>query len=214
MQPSVLLVDDHSLVREALRGAIDEAGEFEVVGEAGNGREGVEAHLRLRPDVTLMDIWLPELSGIDATSEIRRADKDAKVLILSMHDGACFVQDALRAGAAGYLVKSAALAELVTALRAVHGGKIYLSPEIADLVVAGMTEPGRHASRQLSNLTPRERSILQRLAEGSSAKEIAADLHTSTRTIETHRTHIMKKLGVHKTAHLVRIAIREGLLSP
>jgi DNA-binding NarL/FixJ family response regulator len=185
-----------------------------VVGEASDGREGVELTARLRPDVVVMDVWLPRLSGIAATAEIHRQTPSAKVIILSVHARADFVEDALCAGALAYVVKTAATQELISAIDAVTHGKKYISPAVAEVLLDRLVHPDEADHGPLATLTPREREILQRVAEGLSAKEIAGDLHISARTVETHRGSIMRKLGVHKTAGLVRLAIREGLLGP
>jgi DNA-binding NarL/FixJ family response regulator len=212
----VLVVDDHEVVREGLCQFIDSHPGYRVVAQAGDGRDAVLEQERTAPDVTVMDVWLPRLSGIAATAEIRRARPDAKVVVLSVHEKPEVVEDALRAGASAYVVKRAPGRELITAIDAARDGKLYISPEVADGVVAHIMERdhGPGAVTHRSCLTPREREILQRVAEGLSAKEIAADLHISVRTVETHRCSVMRKLGVHKTSNLVRIAIREGLIAP
>lgn len=210
----VLLVDDHAVIREGLRELLNARTDMVVVGEAGDGREAVEAVERLAPDVAVMDVWLPRLSGIAATEEIRKASPQTGVVVLSVHAELRFVENALRAGATGYVVKSAAAKELIAAIGAVREGKRYLSPEVAEGLVERVIHPGEAEPGPLAALSTREREILQRLAEGLSAKEIAADLHISTRTAETHRANVMRKLDVRKTTSLVRIAIREGLLAP
>jgi len=181
------------------------------VGAVSDGHEAVEASQRLSPDVVLMETWLPRLWGISATEEIRKTCPNTRVLILSAHQELRLVEAALRAGAAGYLVKNESSEALIEAVKTVHRGGLYISPGAAadlDLVNdAGQTRP-------LGTLTSREREILQRLAEGLSAKEVAGNLGISIRTAESHRANVMRKLGVHKTAGLVRIAIREGLIAP
>jgi DNA-binding NarL/FixJ family response regulator len=209
----VLVVDDHTLVREGLRELIASKPGFVVVGEAADGLAAVEAAAQLRPDVVVMDVWLPKLSGILALVEMRRANPRIRVLMLSAHDRANLVLDALRAGASGYLLKSAAASELIAAIVAVRNGEKYLSPAVAENVVQRALDPEVQRGA-LASLTAREREILQRLAEGLSAKEIGSQLHISVRTVETHRASLMRKLGIRKTASLVRFAIREGLLPP
>jgi DNA-binding NarL/FixJ family response regulator len=214
METRILLVDDHTMVREALRAKLEAVDHLTVVGEARDGREAVEAAQELRPDVIVMDIWLPRLSGLAATQEIVKADRNARVLILSVHEGRSFVEDAFRAGAIGYVVKSGSVQELLEAIDAVRQGRSYLSPAITQHVVGAIRDPRDSASSGLSALSSREREVLQRIAEGLASKEIAADLHLSRRTVETHRANLMRKLGAHKASSLVRIAIREGLVSP
>lgn len=214
MGTRVLLVDDHAMVREALRAKIEAVDGLEVVGEARDGREAVDAARRLRPDIILMDIMLPRLSGLAATQEIMKADQGARVLILSVHEERSFVEDAFRAGAFGYVVKTGPIQELLDAIDAVRQGLSYLSPAITQHVVGSIRNPGDSSSGGLSALSTREREVLQRIAEGLASKEIAADLQLSRRTVETHRANLMRKLGAHKASSLVRIAIREGLVSP
>ena len=214
METRVLLVDDHAMVREALRAKLDAVDDLKVVGEAQDGREAIEAAERLRPDVIVMDIWLPRLSGLAATEEIVKADRGARILILSVHEGRSFVEDAFRAGALGYVVKTGPVKELIEAIDAVRQGRSYLSPAITEHVVGAIRDPRDSATNGLGALSSREREVLQRIAEGLASKEIAADLHLSRRTVETHRANLMRKLGAHKASSLVRIAIREGLVSP
>jgi DNA-binding NarL/FixJ family response regulator len=208
------LVDDHQLLRQALRRMLEARDGVEVVGEVGDGRSAVEAALRLRPDVVLMDIWMPRLSGIDATREILQHDPQARIVMLSMHDRRSFVEDALRAGAAGYVVKSAPAHELFDAIDAVCAGRSYLSPAVAHEAIEAIRSPRDATATALLGLTPREREVLQRIAEGLGSKEIASTLRVSRRTVESHRARLMRKLGAHKVSALVRIAIREGLVSP
>lgn len=214
MGAQVLLVDDHAVVREGLRELLESRCRASVVGEASDGRDAVEAAARLRPDMVIMDVFLPRLSGIAATAEIVKEDRTTKVIVLSANERADIVQDALGAGASGYVVKSAAVAELVAAIEAVGEGRKYISPAVAQGVVERVVDPSHAERGPLSGLTRREREILQRVAEGLSAKEIGRDLHISARTVDTHRGAIMRKLDVHKTASLVRLAIRGGLLAP
>jgi len=213
-ETKILLVDDHAVVREGLREILDGHPNLTVVGEAGDGREALESVKRLSPDVVVMDIWLPRLSGTSATKEICKTSPGTRVVILSVHSGPRYVEEALLAGAWGYVVKSAAAKELIAAIEAVRDGRKFLSPAVAEGLVDRVVHPEAAASGPLAVLTAREREILQRVAEGLSAKEIAEDLHISTRTAETHRANMMRKLDVKKTASLVRIAIREGLMAP
>ena len=209
----IILVDDHLLFREALRGLLERRADAEVVAEAADGREAIDAALRLRPDVVLMDIWMPHLSGIEATAELLSRDPKAKVVMLSMHESRSFVEQSLRAGAIGYVVKSAPATELLTAIRHARQGRSYLSPGILrETIELLRAEPDRSALRIA--LTRREREVLQGIAEGRGSKQIALDLRVSCRTVDSHRSHLMRKLGVHKASDLVRIAIREGLVAP
>lgn len=210
----VVLVDDQVLVREGFRQILEAHAGIEVVGEASDGAEAVQLAERLAPDVVIMEVWLQHLSGIAATEEVRKVCPDTRVLILSIHDEPHFVEEAVRAGATGYLVKNESSKALIDAVEAVHQGRRYLSPEAAAGLMDRVMDPGATGSSPLAALTRREREILQRLAEGRSAKEVAGDLGISMRTAESHRANLMRKLGVHKTAGLVRLAIREGLVAP
>ncbi len=209
----ILIVDDHVIVREGLREVLEGHPGFRVVGEAGDGREAIAAAERLVPDVAVMDLQLPRLSGIAAAREIARVSPATYVVILSVQEGVLAVEEALRAGAAGYVVKRAASTELVAALEAAVAGKKYLSPEVAEGLLERVTHPHESGAGPLAALTSREREILRWVAEGLTAKEIAENLSISVRTAETHRSNVMRKLGVSKTAGLVRIAIREGLVA-
>jgi len=210
----VLLVDDHAMIREGLRNVLESRDGISVVGEASDGREAVEAAERLEPDVVVMDIWLPRLSGIAATQEILRRRPRTRVVIATQHERRSFLEDALRAGASAYVVKSGSCRDLFEALDAVVQGRTYVAPVVTDHLVNAVTRPGETSQAGLGALTGREREVLQRIAEGLGSKEIAADLHVSQRTVESHRANVMRKLGVHKVSGLVRMAIREGLVAP
>ena len=213
MSSTVLLAEDHEVLRQGLRQLIEPEGEFEVVAEAADGRSAVELAQKHRPDVVVMDIWMPRLSGIDATRQILD-QSDAKVLILSQHDSWSYVEQALRAGASGYVIKTASASELLSGIRAVSEGKSYLSPDIAQRLVGAFSKPEEERGSPLQSLTHREREVLQLIAECLSSKEIAAQLGVSVRTVEAHRASLMDKLGIHKLSGLVRFAIREGLVAP
>lgn len=213
-ETQVLLVDDHEMMREALRTLIEAHEGVSVVGEASDGRQAVEAVERLKPDVVVMDIWLPRLSGIAATKEILRREPSTKVVILSQHERRSFVEDALRAGASGYVVKSGSCRQLIEAIESVVRGRSYIAPAVTDHLVGAIAHGGQPRQAGLALLTEREREVLQRIAEGLGSKEIAADLHLSQRTVESHRANLMRKLDVHKVSGLVRVAIREGLVAP
>ena len=210
MATQVALIDDHAIVRDGLRRMLEASGEFEVILECGDGRTAVEMILKAKPDIAIIDIWLPQLSGIEVTKRIKQELPFCKVLILSQHDRADFVEAALLEGASGYLLKSSSGSDLIAALHAIRQGKCFLSPEIAQHLVSALAHPLEKRGLGRSLLTAREREVLQLIAEGLSSKEVGATLGVSTRTAETHRTSLMNKLGVHKVAGLVRFAIREG----
>jgi len=212
--PRLALVDDHGLFRTALRRLLEAEGHFEVVAEAADGQEAVRRVIETRPDLVLMDVGLPGISGVEATRQIRGALPECKVLILSGYDRPSFVQAALMEGASGYVLKTATSEELLVAVRAVLDGKCYLSPDVAQHVVDRFAGPTQVGSTALGSLSRREREVLQLVAEGLSSKEIADRLCISNRTVDTHRASIMTKVGSRKTAGLVRFAIREGLVNP
>ena len=210
----VILADDHRIMREGLRALLQKDADMEVVGEADTGRATVELARTLHPDVIVMDLTMPELNGIEATRQVISLDPDIKVLALSMHSDKRFVAGVFGAGASGYLLKDCALDELVRAIRIVSAGQTYLSPGIAGIVVEGYTRRLPEGDTSvLSTLTPREREVLQLIAEGNSVKEIAFILHLSVKTVETHRQQIMNKLDIRTVAELTKYAIREGLTS-
>ena len=211
---SVALVDDHCVVRAGIKHILEESGEFEVVVEAGDGRTAVAQVLRARPQIVLMEVSLPKLSGVEATRQILDAFPACKIVILSQHESSNVIEAALRAGATGYVHKSAEASEVVTAARAASKGKGYLSPGIASQVVHALAQPPEERALDGASLSRREREVLQLVAEGLSSKEVAAELGVSTRTAETHRGSLMNKLGIHKVAGLVRFAVREGIVTP
>ncbi len=210
----IVLAEDHKMVREGLRSLLDREPGIDVLGEAENGRIAVNLTRQMKPEVVIMDVSMPDLNGIEATRQIIGENANVRVLALSMHSDKRFVADILKAGASGYLLKDCAFEELVSAIRAVAGGQTYLSPGITGPVIQDylrrLTEP-EHSSYSL--LTPREREILQLLAEGRSTKQIASNLNVSVKTVETHRRRIMEKLDIHSVAELTKYAIREGLTS-
>jgi DNA-binding NarL/FixJ family response regulator len=211
---SIVLVDDHELVREGIRAIIDAASGFDVLAEGSTGREAIALAAKHQPDIVLLDIWMPELSGIEAIPQIRQVSPRSRVIMISQHEKGTFVQEALQQGACGYVVKTAASKELIAALKAAMERKCYLSPEVAQVVVESFSRPADTATSRLQTLTGREREVLQLIAEGLSSKEIAQKLSISIRTVESHRTALMVKLDVNKVARLVRYAIREGLIAP
>ena len=207
---TLLLADDHTLIRAGLRMLLELVREFEVIGEAQNGREAVALAAELRPAVVLMDLTMPELNGLEATRHILKNCPATRVLVLSAHIEEYWVRDALRAGASGYLVKSAATSELEIAIRAALKGNTYLSPEISSALVRSL-DGNPQAGGNTVPLTSRQREILQMLAEGKSTKEIAFALNLSIKTAEAHRCQIMNRLNIHDLAGLVRYALRAGL---
>lgn len=208
----VLLAEDHELVRSGFRALLEELDGVEVIGEVANGREAVAFVASRRPDVVLMDLTMPELNGLDAAMQIGTHYPDVKVLILSMHGDDEYVAQALKAGAAGYLMKDAGLGELEIAVRAAARGETYLSPGVSRSVVENYLRATASGDSPRERLSPRQRQVLQLIAEGSSTKEIAGKLELSTKTVETHRAQIMKRLGVRDVPGLVRHAIRMGLV--
>lgn len=199
----ILLVDDHGLMREGLRALLAREPDLEVAGEAADGRQAVALAASLQPDVVVMDVVMPGLSGLEATRQIVEARPATRVLGLSMHTDRTYVRGMFEAGAQGYLLKTTALAELVTAIRAVHTEHRYVSPGLASEGAAG---PG-------ADLSPREREVLKLLAEGRSSREVAAELGLAVSTVETHRRQISSKLELHSMAELTKYAIRHGITS-
>lgn len=211
----IMIADDHGIVREGLRSLIEDAPGMELVAEAADGLETVERALVARPDVLVLDIGMPKLGGTEACARILEADSGIRVLALSMHSERRFIVDALQAGAQGYLLKDCVFDDLTMAIRVVASGRMFLSPDIAGLVVndyIGLAT-GTAAVVDSPMLTPREREVLKLVAEGFAAKEIAALLGLSTKTVETHRRQVMEKLDIHSVAELVKYAIRNGLTS-
>lgn len=212
MRLRLLLADDHGMFREGLRALIEKQTDLEVVGEAANGREAVRLARDLTPTVVVMDVSMPDLGGVEATRRILKRSPKAKVIALSMHSDRRFVVEMLRAGAQGYLLKDCAYEELVCAIRTVAGGRVYLSPRIAGVVLEDcVRRAASEAAAPAPALTAREREVLQLLAEGHGTKQIAARLHVSTKTIDTHRHNIMNKLDIRSVAELTKYAVREGL---
>ena len=218
----VLIADDHRIVREGLRSLLQDQPDLEVIGEAADGREALELAAEYEPDVVVMDVAMPQLNGIEATRRLISDSPGTKVVALSMHSDRRYVAEALKAGASGYLLKDGAFDELVSAIRAVVANKVYLSPRVAGVVVDdyvrrlpdgdGASEV-RGAPGAFQKLTPREREVLQLMAEGFATKEIAARLHVSVKTVETHRRQLMEKLQLYSVAEVTKYAIREGLTS-
>jgi len=223
MKPTrVLLAEDHTLVRAGIRALLQNLTGMQVVAEASDGREALRLIKTYQPDVVLMDIAMAGLNGLEATARVTKEFPTVRVIILSMHSNEEYVAQALQAGAAGYLLKDAVAAELELAVTAVARGETYLSPAVSKHIIAdylrraggGATGSGGEAPSTATLLTPRQREILQLIAEGHSTKEMASILHLSVKTVETHRTQLMARLDVHDVAGLVRYAIRIGLVTP
>jgi len=207
-RPRVLLADDHPIVAEGLKSLLE--AEFELVGVVEDGREMVDAAKSLRPDVVVADISMPHLSGLDALARLKEDDPGVKVVFLTMHGEVAYARRALAEGASGYVVKHSAPAELILAIRAALDGKTYVTPAIAGELLRG---GGREAPRaSAETLSPRQREILELLAAGRSAKEIAAVLGISSRTVEFHKYRMMEMLGLHSSAELVHFAIKHGIV--
>jgi DNA-binding NarL/FixJ family response regulator len=206
----LLLADDHLLVAAGLRSMLES--KFDVVGMADNGRALVQAAEQLRPDVILLDISMPELNGIEAARKLRKLVPNAKLIFVTMHTDATFVTEAMRAGGSGYVAKQSAPTELVTAVEEVLRGHTYLTPLVTKDFV-GHTLTTRSPAAPMGGLTPRQREVLQLVAEGRCAKEIAERLSVSPKTVEFHKSNILRVLGLRTTADLVKYAIRHGLVS-
>jgi DNA-binding NarL/FixJ family response regulator len=211
----ILIADDHGIVRKGLRLQLEQRGEFEVAGEASDGREAVRMAEELSPDMVILDIAMPNLNGIDAAAQMVKRNDQLKVIILSMHSDEGYLTRALSAGVKGYLLKDTADQDLYRAIQAVAQGKVFFSPTIANTLLEDymrqLQQRGLQDSYDL--LTNREKEILQLLAEGKSNKEVASTLDVSTYTVETHRMHIMQKLNLHSTAEIVLYAVRKKIIS-
>jgi len=207
----VLLAEDHTIVRQGIRSLLEPQMDIEVIGEAEDGLDAVKKTEELRPDVVIMDISMPKLNGIDATRLIKKNVPNTKVLVLTMHELQEYVEQILRAGASGYLIKKTAMSELINAIRAVNQGLSFLSPSVSKMMVDKFRKT-MDATIKEEPITARERQILQLIAEGHTNKEIAKILSLSVRTVETHRTHIMRKLNIHDVAGLTKYAIQKGFI--
>jgi len=210
----ILLADDHTLVRAGIRSLLAGIDGVEVVGEASDGLEALRRVEETRPHLVLLDIMMPGLNGLEALARIHRDHPDIRVIILSMNAAEEYVLQALRAGASGYLLKNVSPTELAMAVKAVAGGETYLAASVSRHVIDAYLKRTGSPAGPLESLTSRQREILQLIAEGRTTKEIAKRLDLSAKTVETHRTQLMDRLGIHDIAGLVRFAIREGLIEP
>lgn len=210
---SIILADDHELVRAGIRSILETFPNVRVAAETGDGREALELARRLEPDVLLLDITMPGLNGLEVAARIKKLGLATRVLMLSMHAGPDYVARAVQSGAMGYLVKDSAVDELADALGSVLRGRTYFCDAIDRDVVQGFLSAGDVNAEELAVLTPRQREILQLVAEGFSTREIAERLHVSVKTVETHRAQLMSRLGIHDVPGLVRFAIRTGLVT-
>jgi DNA-binding NarL/FixJ family response regulator len=209
----VLIADDHEVARRGVRALIENHPGWEVCGEAADGREAVNSAKRLKPDLVLLDIGMPGLNGLDATRQILAATRETRVLILTMHDSEQVVREVLAAGALGFLLKSDAGRDLVAAVEALQYRRTFFTTRVAQLVLEGYLHPCSDADRaERGVLTPREREVIQLLAEGKTTKEVASTLNLSVKTAETHRTNLMRKLDLHSVVDLTLYAVRNGIV--
>jgi two-component system, NarL family, response regulator NreC len=206
---SILLADDHPVVRRGFRMILDAQWDLKVISEVSNGKEAVEQAEVLQPDICVMDVTMPELNGIEATRRLIKSSPRTRVLALSMHKDSVYVREILRAGAKGYLLKDCEEADFLKAVRAVAVGKGYLSPEVSEAV---LDDYRKHVTNPIDLLSSREREVLQLIAESKTNKEIATSLSLSVYTVEAHRSRIMEKLNLHSIGELVRFALRNGLI--
>lgn len=211
MTITVFIADDHAVLREGLVFVLQSDTDVRVIGMASNGRDAVREVARLRPDVVLLDISMPEMNGVEAARQIRKRSPATRIVILSMHATSEHVFHALQAGAHGYLLKESAGSELVAAVRAVHAGRRYLSPKVAEIVAGQIAQPP--GKSPVTRLSRREREILQLVAEGCSSREIAARLNLSPKTVDTYRSRLMQKLKITDVAGLIKFAIRHGIIA-
>jgi DNA-binding NarL/FixJ family response regulator len=205
----LLVADDHEIVRKGVRCLLEAQPGWQVMAEASNGREAVEQAKWLKPDVAILDIGMPSLNGLEAARQILKNDPHIKIVILTMHDSDSLVREVLKMGARGYVSKTDAMRDLVTAINAVRSGDTFFTAKVAEVVLEGCLDKSEATD---SRLTPRQREIIQLLAEGKSSKEIAVALGLSTKTAETHRANIMKRLNCHSASEIVRYAVRNNII--
>ncbi len=213
MKTRVVIADDHKILRQSLFILLQQEDDIEVVGEAGSGQEALDEVQRLKPDIAILDISLPQLSGLDVAAHLRQAMPDVRVIILTMHKSEEFVARAFREKVQGYVLKDNALEELLKAIRVVRSGGTYVSPDIAGAIVAGFVE-NYSQGRERDVISPREREIVELLAGGQSNRQIAQLLNLSLKTVETHRANIMHKLGLRSIRDLVLYAVRNHIIEP
>ena len=211
---SVLIADDHSIVRKGIRHLIEAESDIHVCAEASDGKEVLEQIEKQRPDIAILDITMPRLSGLETLQQIRAKHPEVKTILLSVHSDPPMIQNAVTLGVDGYLLKNARAGEILSAIRAVARGGSYFSPAVAREIVSQIRNPQPIGEQPFSILSGREREVLHLIAEGFAAKEIAAQLHISNKTVEAHRTSLMRKVGVRKATELVRYAVRHGLIGP
>ena len=215
---SIFLVDDESLVRAGLRALLEKAGTFDVVGESGDARDAIERISKVKPELVILDIRMPGLSGLDAVAPIKKASPTTKVLIASQHESRDFVFQALRAGADGYITKSSDPRELAPAIESIHRGESFVTPRVAASFLGAVRSESEAdpepLARNLPGLTAREREVFQLIAVGKANKEVARILDISLGTVKKHRENLQRKLDIHSAAEIARVAIREGLLTP
>lgn len=207
----IVLADDHAILRDGLSRSFEQQSDIEVVGQAGDGLEAVTLVRKLKPDIIVMDIGMPELNGMEAARRITKEVPGVKIIGLSMHSSDKYVREMFRAGASGYLLKSCPFEELVEAVRTVAAGKKFISPSIGEMIIQEYTGKLDEEQSVFSVLSQREREVLQQLAEGKTTKQAAMALHISPKTIEVHRLNLMSKLGIDNIAQLTKYAIQEGL---
>jgi two-component system, NarL family, response regulator NreC len=208
----ILLADDHAMLRDGVRMVLEAHPGFEVVGTADNGRDAVRLVEELRPDIAVLDVAMPDLNGLDATRAIRECCPETEVVVLSMHEGEEYLREALRAGAAGYVLKRAAAKELVGAIHAVRRGESYLDPALTRTLISDYVRQVERGDETPDSLTDRELEVLTLVAEGLTNRQIALKLNISIKTVQTHRANLMDKLNLHDRTELVRYAIRRGLI--
>lgn len=211
---SIVVADDHAIVREGLRRLLDAEHDLEVVGEAEDGHEVLTEVGRHRPDIVVLDITMPKMGGLETLERLRTDHENTKVILLSVHNDPPFIQSAIGLRTDGYVLKNGRTSEIVTAVREVMNGGSYFSPAVAREIVEQVRSPRTESPDPFTLLSAREREVLRLIAEGLSAKEVASDLSISTKTVEAHRTSLMRKLDVRKATELVRYALRHGLIEP
>lgn len=213
MNIKIVIADDHAVVRDGIKALIErKSKDISIIKEVSNGKEVVDFAKKGKADIYIMDISMPLLNGIEATQKLVRTDNDAKVIILSMYDDRMSVEKSLKAGAKGFIVKTSNIEQIIKAIKEVHEGKFYLCPKVSKYIVQGfLSKSGHKKTRGKAELTPKEKEVLQLIAEGYSSKEIAKEFELSLNTVHVHRNNIMRKLDIHKQADLIRYAIKEGI---